>query len=88
MKLFRTKTFIKDYRKVRFSDTQYAKYIEYLSLLLKQKPLPIEARNHNLTGNYADYKEFHIGGDLLVVYLVKDKIIRLARIGTHSQIFK
>ncbi|MEA1868206.1 MAG: type II toxin-antitoxin system mRNA interferase toxin, RelE/StbE family [Thermodesulfobacteriota bacterium] len=34
------------------------------------------------------FKEFHISGDVPVVYYVEDDIIRLTRIGTHSQIFK
>jgi len=88
MKLFRAKTFKKDYQRLKISDSQYTKYIKYLSLLLEGKILPLEARNHTLIGNYSDFKEFHIGGDVLVVYYVEDDIIRLTRIGTHSQIFK
>jgi mRNA interferase YafQ len=88
MKLFRAKTFKKDYQKLKMSDNQYAKYIKYLSLLLEGKALPLEAMDHNLIGNYSGFKEFHIGGDLLVVYYIEDNIIRLTRIGTHSQIFK
>ena len=88
MKLFRAKTFKKDYQRLKISDSQYTKYIKYLSLLLEGKTLPLEARNHTLIGNYSDFKEFHIVGDVLVVYYVEDDIIRLTRIGTHSQIFK
>ncbi len=88
MKLFRAKTFKKDYQRLKISDNQYAKYIKYLSLLLDGKALPLEARNHTLIGNYSGFKEFHIGGDVLVVYYVEDDIVRLTRIGTHSQIFK
>jgi mRNA interferase YafQ len=88
MKLFRAKTFKKDYQKLKISDNQYSKYIRYLSLLLEDKALPLEAKNHNLIGNYSGFKEFHIGGDVLVIYYIEDNIIRLTRIGTHSQIFK
>ena len=88
MELFRAKTFKKDYQKVKISDKQYSKYIKYLSLLLEGKALPLAARDHNLIGNYSGFREFHIGGDLLVVYYIEDDIIRLTRIGTHSQIFK
>jgi len=79
MKLFRAKTFKKDYQRLKISDIQYAKYIGNV---------PLEARNHTLIGNYSGFKEFHIGGDVLVVYYVEDDIIRLTRIGTHAQIFK
>ena len=34
MKLFRTRTFNKDYQKLRITDRQYGKYIKYLALLL------------------------------------------------------
>jgi len=88
MELFRAKTFKKDYQKLKISDKQYAKHIKYLSLLLEGKALPLEARDHSLIGNYSGFREFHIGGDLLVVYYIEDDIIRLTRIGTHSQIFK
>lgn len=88
MKLFRAKTFKKDYQKLKISDKQYAKYIKYLSLLLEGKALSLEARDHSLIGNYSGFREFHIGGDLLVVYYIEDDIIRLTRIGIHSQIFK
>ncbi len=88
MELFRAKTFKKDYQKLKISDKQYAKYIKYLSLLLKGKALPLEARDHSLIGNYSGFREFHIGGDVLVVYYIEDDIIRLTRIGTHSQLYK
>ena len=88
MKLFRAKTFKKDYQRLKISDNHYAKHIKYLSLLLEDKALPLEARDHSLIGNHSGFKEFHIGGDLLVVYYIEDGIIRLTRIGTHSQIFK
>ena len=88
MKLFITNTPKKDNPRLKISDNQYAKYIKYLSLLLEGKALPLEARDHSLIGNYSGFKEFHIGGDFLVVYYIEDDIVRLTRIGTHSQIFK
>ena len=74
MKLFRTKIFKRDYQKLKMTDTQYAKYIRFLSILLEGNELPLEARNHNLIGNYSGFKEFHIGGDLLVIYCLGEKI--------------
>lgn len=88
MRLFRTKIFKKDYQKLKMTDTQYARYIRFLSILLDGKALPLEARDHNLIGDYANFKEFHVGGDLLVIYTVEDDILRLSRLGAHSQLFK
>ena len=70
------------------TDSHYAKYIKFLSMLLDEKELPLEARDHDLIGNYSGFKEFHVGGDLLVIYCIEDDILRLTRIGTHSQLFK
>jgi len=50
--------------------------------------LPLEARDHTLVGNYSDFKEFHISGNLLLIYFIENDIIQLTRIGTHSQLFK
>jgi len=88
MKLFRTKVFKKDINKIKFKDKQYQSYIENISLLLQKKKLPDYARNHQLIGNYSKYKEFHISGDLLVIYIIEDDTLKLIRIGTHSQLFK
>lgn len=88
MNLFRTKTFRKEYARAKITDTQYVKYLKYLVILLEGNGLPHESRDHGLSGEYIGFREFHIGGDLLVIYAIKDDILRLTRIGTHSQLFK
>lgn len=70
------------------SDDQYSKYIKFLSLLMGGETLPLEARDHNLIGIFSGFREFHLSGNLLVVYCIENDIIRLTRIGTHPQIFK
>jgi hypothetical protein len=37
MKLFRSKTFKKDYQRLKMTDNQYSKYIRFLSLMLEEK---------------------------------------------------
>lgn len=88
LKLFRTKTFKKDYDKQNLSDKHYEKYINFVSLLLQEKQLPAEALDHNLEGNYKGFREFHISGDMLVIYLIEDGYLKLTRFGTHSQLFE
>ena len=87
LKLFRTKTFLKEYRKIKFTDKLYLKYVVYITTLLKEESLPKEAKDHPLKGNYSDYREFHISGDLLLIYRVEDEILKLVRIGSHSELF-
>ncbi|CAA6823978.1 MAG: Unknown protein [uncultured Sulfurovum sp.] len=88
LKLFRSKTFLKEYNKVKFTDKLYIKYAVYITTLLKEEILPLEAHDHSLQGNYIEYREFHISGDLLVVYKIEESVLKLARIGTHAQLFK
>lgn len=88
MNLKREKKFINDLSKAKLSDSEFNKMIEYFSLLSSGKPLPPSANDHALNGEYAKYREFHIGGDKLVIYKIENETIYLARIGTHSQLFK
>lgn len=87
MQLFRTKTFHKEYAKLKMSDTHYSKYLTYLAMLLQEQPLPKEAKDHPLIGEYENFREFHISGDLLIIYCIEDDILKLTRIGSHSQLF-
>lgn len=86
--LERHKQFVKDYRNLRISDQQSTKLFLYVAALLKNETLPPESLDHTLNGEWSDFREFHIGGDLLVIYTTDDAIVHLARIGTHAQLFK
>ena len=88
MKLKRHKQFNKDFSKVKLTDEQFGKFILYIGELLKNQNLPIEARDHLLNGEWKSFREFHLGGDMLIIYIIKDNFIWLTRVGTHSQLFK
>jgi len=89
MKIRRHKKFLKDYRDCKLSDTQFEKFVHYINLLREDKHLPAESKEHALSGNYQDCREFHLGGDMLLIYLETElNEIVLMRIGTHSQLFR
>jgi mRNA interferase YafQ len=81
------KSFTKDLNKAKLNPTNSAKLFIYISLLLNGKDLPPDAKDHSLSGKYKDTREFHISGDLLVVYRIDNGVLKLVRIGTHSQLF-
>jgi mRNA interferase YafQ len=87
LKVERHKQFVKDLKKIKLSEQHYAKYIVYLSNLIQEKNLPDEAHDHELKGSFSEYREFHVSGDLLIVYMIKDETLKLIRIGSHSEIF-
>lgn len=82
------KIFSKDLKKAQLNPTNTAKLFMFISLLLNEEELPAEARDHRLSGEWMDTKEFHISGDLLVIYRVNGDSLELLRLGTHSQLFK
>ena len=59
-----------------------------LVALATDAPLPPKNRDHDLTGNWSGYRECHIKLDLLLIYRkVDDDLLRLARLGSHSELF-
>ena len=88
MILMQGKSFTKDFRKLTLSDKHFTKFIQYLSLLSNSEALPPEALDHSLNGEWSDFREFHISGDLLIIYQVDGDTTKLVRIGSHSQLFK
>ena len=88
MNIKRHKQFIKDFKKVQLTDGQFAKFVQFINHLIDDTSLPKESKDHALNGEYYDCREFHIGGDKLVIYLVTDSDIILLRIGSHAQLFK
>lgn len=79
--------FLKDFANNKMSEQHYAKYLIYLSMLLQEQPLPQEALDHALKGEWKCWREFHISGDLLLIYRIEEQKLELARMGTHSELF-
>jgi len=55
-------------------------------------PLGPEWRDHPLKGDWAGFRECHIGGDFLLIYQVDDTagksgMVDFVRAGTHSELF-
>jgi len=57
-------------------------------MLMGENELPTEALDHSLIGEYKDTREFHIAGDLLVIYLLTETELVLIRIDNHAQLSK
>ena len=53
-----------------------------------EHPLDARYRDHDLSGDWAGYRECHIKPDLLLIYRKSGSdILRLARLGSHGEIF-
>jgi mRNA interferase YafQ len=89
MKISRHKQFKKDFAKhfKTMQDKHFQSFVDAISILASGKELPAQYKDHQLKGKLSKFREFHIGGDLLVMYAIEDDIIYLLRIGTHSELF-
>ena len=59
-----------------------------VALLLSGQVLPENSRDHALSGDWVGYRECHIKPDLLLIYRKPDPdTLRLARLGSHSELF-
>ena len=88
MSFVQTKAFVRDLSKAKMSDKHLTRFIQYLHALSERKPLPPQAKDHALSGEWSDFREFHVSGDVLVIYQIENQTIKLVRLGTHSQLFK
>jgi mRNA interferase YafQ len=51
-------------------------------------PLGTHYRDHDLSGDWAGYRECHVKPDLLLIYRKSEAdTLRLARLGSHSELF-
>jgi mRNA interferase YafQ len=59
-----------------------------LVALATDLPLDARYRDHDLSGDWAGYRECHVKPDLLLIYRKSDSdTLRLARLGSHSELF-
>ena len=87
----RSSAFKRDYRreaKGLHRTTLDADLVAVLSALVDDKPLESRNRDHELSGDWKGYRECHIKPDLLLIYQRPDAdILRLVRLGSHSELF-
>jgi mRNA interferase YafQ len=86
-----TTKFKKDLKKVKKNGRDYKLSVILLRLLETKgvKGIPKTMRPHKLKGNYQDNWECHITPDLLIIWIQIESpnVIRLIRIGSHSDLF-
>jgi mRNA interferase YafQ len=92
-KIERSSVFKRDYKRVK-STPKYHKSIEMLlsdviSILMSNKVLPEKYHDHALSGHFAGYRECHLKPDLLLIYQKPtSETLKLARLGSHSELFR
>lgn len=83
----RHKQFSRDFVHSKMSEKHFVKFIVYTARIIQNESLPPESLDHSLAGNWSGFREFHMSGDLLVIYKIDNNILNLVRIGSHSELF-
>lgn len=84
----RTAKFKRDYRREKRTDPALdSALIELLQLLASGAPLPDHRRDHALAGEWSGYRDCHLKPDLVLIYARDEDVLRLVRLGSHSELF-
>jgi len=88
----RSSAFKRDFKRAK-ATPKHARDVDALilaavRLLATDQPLPENNCDHPLSGNWAGYRECHLKPDLLLVYRkLGEDALKLARLGSHSELF-
>jgi len=81
-----------DYKRVHAGEHGKAIQVELpelLKLLVSDAPLLPRHRDHALSGDWIGFRDCHVRPDLVLIYGKRDgATLELARIGSHSELFK
>ncbi|MDR1323920.1 MAG: type II toxin-antitoxin system YafQ family toxin [Candidatus Margulisbacteria bacterium] len=83
-----TKQFRKDYKLAMKRGLTIDTLDAVIGALLEELPLSAKYRDHNLTGNYKNYRECHIQPDWLLIYRIENGMLVLYRTGSHADLFR
>jgi mRNA interferase YafQ len=82
-----TNRFLKDVKLALRRGKDLKKLEAVILLLANQSALPVNLRDHFLSGDWAHHRECHIAPDWLLIYKIVGDELFLIRTGTHSDLF-
>jgi mRNA interferase YafQ len=88
----RSAAFKRDYRKIkaipRYRDLDL-RLTGVLQHLVNDRSLPPRSRDHSLAGSWSGYRDCHLWPDLLLIYSKPAiDVVKLVRLGSHSELFE
>lgn len=87
----RSSIFKRDYKreaKGHHRNTAEEDLSQALASLIRDDRLEPRYRDHELSGDWIGYRECHVRPDLLLIYRkTGDGLLRLARLGSYSELF-
>ena len=81
-KIVYTNRMKKDAKRMQKRGKDMNKLVNVLSLLAQGNPLPVQYKDHALTGNLHDFRECHIEPDWLLIYQIYEDTLILSATAT------
>ena len=90
MKITRSKQFKKDYKLAKKQRKDLSLLKNIVKKLSQKEKLPAKVKDHKLTGNLKNYRELALNPDWLLMYQIDEKgqELKLARLGSHAELYK
>lgn len=88
-KIVYTNRMKRDVRLMKKRGKDIGKLVNILSLLASGSPLPLQYKDHALSGSLRDFRECHIEPDWLLMYQIYEDVLILSAIatGSHADLF-
>lgn len=88
LKLEYATQFKKDFKKVaKLPIPDVVEVGHVIKQLQLSNALPEKYIDHPLSGNWVGYRDCHIKPDLVLIYKIGSNTLKLARVGSHSELF-
>ena len=79
--------FKRDITAARKRGKDMEKLKELMRLLIAEKPLPSQYKDHPLTGQWRSFGDVHVEADWLLIYKIDGGEVRFERTGRHTDLF-
>lgn len=85
-----TNQFKKDYKLAQRRGVDLSELEGIINKLRRGEPLDARYKDHPLSNNWRNHRDFHLHPDVVVIYCIKDNdlILEMVRMGSHSDLFK
>jgi mRNA interferase YafQ len=87
MRIIQPSAFKKDVKKQKKRGKDLEKLKSIINLLVEAKTLPERCLDHQLSGNWAGWRDCHVEPDWILIYKLSPDILTLGRTGSHSDLF-
>lgn len=86
--LERATKFKRDYKREKKADPDLDEgLVPVIELLVADAELPKRFEDHKLSGDWKGFRDCHVKPDLVLIYQKAKGVLRLARLGSHSELF-